>query len=641
MKSALSKDDQFKAKRYGEIALKKLPTLFYSPLDEYFLYTKLGAIYYKLGEYSRSLNILYKASLIAAKKRFKPVYIAHISYIIGYIFLSLKNIKQAFLQFYQVEQYYQKYGDNFSPMNEQIYVSTIFGESYCYLYQGKLRQSREIIENKLHEHQEIMHNNNMILIEYYHLKGECLMAENKYDQAKQSFRAGLKVSEQFNKPLSAFKTRLAWLELLEGNIDESIEMLQDIIRNTRRLKQNKYLCAAGLLLSKCYSLKKMSHKATAIEMRIKSVLNKLDILWFYEKSREFEQLYQQLQKVYHDSNSEFKSIPAIITNTLNQHYEKSDYKHIIIGQSLPMRDIYQMIEKIAPTDLPILIQGETGTGKELVASALHHNSLRSKKYYLAINCGAIPETLLESELFGHVKGAFTDAKEDRRGYIELVSEGTLFIDEIAEMSPAMQQKLLRVIEDKQIWRLGAEKPISVNTRFIFASNQNIEEFVKAKKFRQDLFYRINTIVITLPPLRDRKDDIPLLVQHFLEKYTMLSKSEIRSSKSEIAPDALALLQDYSWPGNIRELENEIKRICVLYPWVKQIVASLLHESIRIYKSSLTMSLSATSLKEARKLAEKNLIADVIKRANGNIRQSARLLGCSRRYLQRKMRQLKI
>jgi transcriptional regulator with PAS, ATPase and Fis domain len=644
MKSAQDKREWTKEAKYGEIALKKLSRLSYSHLEEYLLYTRLGYACMNLAEYSRSLDTFYKAYSIASKNHLAPASIAHISFAMGDIFLSMKNIKQALSQFQKVVEYYQKYGDSTLPMDKKIQVYTLIGLGYCYLYQNELEKVREIIEQNLSSYQLLLLNK-AVLINYYHLKGEYLVALKEYDQARQSFQECIKLSEQLNLPFMVLNTKihLAKIDFLEGNLNEAIQTLQTIMKNDRQLELNKSFCEARLLLSKCHLLKNMPDKATAIENGIKPLLNKLDIVWLYEKSREFEQLYRQLQPIY---QIETKFTPQILTQTLNQCYESFPYK-IIIGQSTPMIEVYQLVEKIAPTDLPVLIQGETGTGKELVARAIHNSSLRDGRMWLATNCGAVPETLLENELFGHNKGAFTDAKKDKKGYIELASEGTLFLDEISEMSPNMQHKLLRVLEEQQVWRLGAEKPIPVNTRFIFASNQNIEELVKkasagsaqGKRFREDLFYRINTIVITLPPLRDRKDDIPLLINYFLSKYSLSNRPS--SLVPIVSPEALSSLQAYHWPGNVRELENEIKRICTLYPNAKSITKIMLSEPIRNYNSLVVPALITSSFKEARKLAEKNLIINSIKKTKGNITQSARLLGCDRRYLYRKINQLKI
>jgi transcriptional regulator with PAS, ATPase and Fis domain len=640
MKSAQDKQDWTKVKRHGEIALKKLSHLSYSPFEEYLLYVRLGYAYLYLGEHSHSIENYYKAYLLASRHHLEPAYIAITSVGLGNNFLEIKNINQALLQLQKVDQYYQKYGDGIFPMDKQKYLNNLMDLGLCYLYKNELGKVREIIEQKLSSFQPFP-SEGLVPINYHHLKGKYLMVVKEYDQARQSFQECIKFSVQFSFPnaVLSIKIYLAVIELLEGQPDAAIQILQETLKDARRLKLNNFFCEAGLLLSKCYTLKNMPDKAAAIEKRIKSLLNKLDIVWLYEKTREFEQLYRQLQPIY---PSETKFVPSILTHTINQRQEKLPYQ--IIGHSVPIKEIYQLIDKIAPTDLPVLIQGETGVGKELAARAIHNNSLRKEKTWLAVNCGALSETLLENELFGHTKGAFTDAKEEKKGYIEIASEGTLFLDEIVDMFPAMQQKLLRVLEEKLMWKVGAEKPIPINTRFIFASNQSIEELVKAKKFREDLYYRINTIVIILPPLRDRKDDIPLLVQHFLAKYSVSSKSEIRNQKSEIeiALDVLALLMNYYWPGNVRELENEIKRICTLYPNVKNITEGMLSESIRNYTGTgYKQSGEISSVKDLKNVYEIKLIKESLKRCAGNVTRTARELGWSRRHLYRKINQFKI
>jgi transcriptional regulator with PAS, ATPase and Fis domain len=653
MKSALDKQEWINAKRYGEIALNKLPKLSYSPFNEYILHTRLGYAYSELAEYSRSLDSLYKADLIASKNHLVPAYIAYVSFVIGYNFLYIRSMDQALLQFQKVKEYYQKYGYDIFPMDKKIYLGTLICLGRCYLYKNQLGQVQEVIENEDILHQSLMPNKWLVFSNYYHLKGEYLMATKEYNQARQSFQESIDIITQFNLRQShvfEIKIHLATIDLLECRLESAIQILQNIMKSSQQLRINNLFCEAGLLLSKSYTLKKMPDKTATIEKRIKPMLNKLDINWLYEKTREFEQLYHKLQPIYQNSQNGTKSVPIVLTNILNQRYEISvDKDGIIIGKSIPMIEIYHLIDKIAPTDLPVLIQGETGTGKELVAQAIYQNSLRKETVWLALNCGTIPETLLENTLFGQVKGAFTDAKRDKKGYIETASGGTLLLDEIGDMLPSMQQKMLRVLEEKQIWPVGAEKPIPVDTRFIFASNQNIEELVKKtsagsvqeKRFREDLFYRINTIVITLPPLRDRKEDIPLLVQHFLAKYSVSSKSEIRNQKSEIeiAPDALALLQGYHWPGNVRELENEIKRIYTLHPDATIITDLMLSDIIRNYQHSIIPTQS--SLKELKSLAEKNIIVEYLKKHNGNIAQAGRELGYLRPNLSRKIKQLGI
>ena len=231
----------------------------------------------------------------------------------------------------------------------------------------------------------------------------------------------------------------------------------------------------------------------------------------------------------------------------------------IIGQSAPMRDIFAQIRKVAPTDSSVLIAGESGTGKELIAHAIHNLSLRQEGPFIKVNCGALVESLLESELFGHEKGAFTDAIKRKRGKFELADGGSIFLDEVGDVSEGVQVKLLRVLQEKEIDIVGGEQTKRVDVRIIAATNRNLFELVRAGEFREDLYYRLNVIPINLPPLREHKEDIPPLVVHFLQKKSV----EVKKLAPEISQEALAALQEYNWPGNVRELENLIERALVL------------------------------------------------------------------------------
>ena len=231
----------------------------------------------------------------------------------------------------------------------------------------------------------------------------------------------------------------------------------------------------------------------------------------------------------------------------------------IIGKSAPMQRIYQLIEKVAPTRATVLITGESGTGKELIARAIHYNSQRRQKPFISVNCGALPENLLESELFGHEKGSFSGAVSLRKGRFELAHQGTLFLDEISEMSPSLQVKLLRALQEMTFERVGGTETLKVDVRIVAASNRNLKIEVAEERFRSDLFYRLNVVHIPLPPLRARRDDIPLLVDHFLRKYT----AENATAPHTLERPALAALMDYGWPGNVRELENVIERTVIL------------------------------------------------------------------------------
>ena len=240
---------------------------------------------------------------------------------------------------------------------------------------------------------------------------------------------------------------------------------------------------------------------------------------------------------------------------LREQIETYEGKVKIITQDPSMQRLLDTARQIAPTDCNILISGESGTGKEILAKFIHHNSTRSKGPFFAVNCGAFTEELLSNELFGHEKGAFTGAMTMKKGLIEMASEGTLLLDEITEMPASMQVKLLRVIQEKELLRLGATAPVKVNVRFIAASNRDISDAIKSGNFRQDLFFRLNVVSLYVPPLSERKEDINILSYYFLNKYATLMKKSVR----EIAPDVIALLMNYDFPGNVRELENIIER----------------------------------------------------------------------------------
>jgi len=247
--------------------------------------------------------------------------------------------------------------------------------------------------------------------------------------------------------------------------------------------------------------------------------------------------------------------------------KKSDFSHII-GKSVKIKKVIESIEKLADTDSTVLIYGESGTGKELFAQALHYSGRRSEFPFVAINCSAITETLVESELFGHEKGAFTGADNPKKGLFEVADGGTVFLDEIGEMSLSVQSKLLRFLEEKNFRRVGGTKDLKTNVRVVVATNKNLESLVEEKKFREDLFYRLNVIPVDLPPLRERLEDIPLLVMHFIEKYNKILHKRIKT----IDDSALNLFLKYSWPGNVRELENFIERSITLVEEAKEVIS---------------------------------------------------------------------
>jgi len=308
------------------------------------------------------------------------------------------------------------------------------------------------------------------------------------------------------------------------------------------------------------------------------------------------------------------------------HYLKGRLEEItrfdnIIGQSPAMQEIFDLIPEVAQSESSVLITGETGTGKELVAKAIHAKSRRSKGPFIAINCGAMPDTLLESELFGHQKGAFTGATHARKGFLEVVSGGTLFLDEIGEISPKMQVDLLRVLEEKKVLRIGDREPMDVDFRLISATRKDLENEVKEGDFREDFFYRINVIMIQVPPLRKRKGDIPLLVEHFLEKYS----HETTKRVDHITRDTLEILKSYDWPGNVRELENAIERAVVLSK-----SRTLRLEDFSFLRSSAPIPSGRKALREM----EKDHIGCILEECDWNVTQAAKVLDINRVTLHR-------
>jgi Nif-specific regulatory protein len=292
------------------------------------------------------------------------------------------------------------------------------------------------------------------------------------------------------------------------------------------------------------------------------------------------------------------------------------------------------VAQVARTETTVLVRGESGTGKELVAQAIHYNSLRAKRPFIKVSCAALPESLIESELFGYEKGAFTGAQASKKGRFELAEGGTLFLDEIGELNLATQVKLLRVLQAKEFERLGGTKTIRANVRLIAATNKDIEKAIAAGSFRDDLYYRLNVFAVFIPPLRERKPDLLLLADHFLEKASLANGKHIK----RISTPAIDMLMSYHWPGNVRELENAIERAVVVCDG--QVVhAHHLPPTLQTAASSGTIM--SLSLKDAIAAYEKDLIQDALKTARGNRAKAARLLSTSGRIMNYKVRQLGI
>jgi DNA-binding NtrC family response regulator len=307
----------------------------------------------------------------------------------------------------------------------------------------------------------------------------------------------------------------------------------------------------------------------------------------------------------------------------------------IIGQSSAMQMVFETIAQVSDLPANILIEGESGTGKELIARAIHCNSSRATGPFIPVNCAAIPETLLESELFGYVRGAFTDARRDRPGLFREASGGILFLDEISEIPITLQAKLLRVLEDKEVRPLGANQSEKVDTRVLSASNRFLDELVRNGKFRQDLYYRLNVIRIELPTLRHRSEDIPLLVKHFIEKFADSANRNVEGIQDE----ALAALRSYDWPGNIRELEHTIERAVLLGKGALIGVEDLPDHLVARGESAIVLAQALAKQFTLRDL-EREYIGKVLETAHGNKTEAARILGVDRTTLYRKLEEYK-
>jgi len=331
-----------------------------------------------------------------------------------------------------------------------------------------------------------------------------------------------------------------------------------------------------------------------------------------------------------------------LRNQLQQKYRFGN----IIGKSKRMQEVYQIIEKVAPTDSTVLIYGESGTGKELVARAIHYNSLRKEKPFISVDCGALSESLLESELFGHVKGSFTDAVVTKPGLFDVANGGTFFLDEVGNISLSTQAKLLRVLQEREFKPVGGTKWKKVDIRIIAATNKDLKELIKKGTFREDLFYRLNIVPIFLPPLRERREDIPLLVSHFLRKYNRERKREVKA----VSPEAMEFLINYSWPGNVRELENLIERLVVIS---EEDIIRPEHLPPSVRGKSLPLQTEVPkSWEEVKKIKkklqreiiekiEKKFIIETLKKNNWNVTKSAKEVGMQRQNFQALMRKYNI
>jgi two-component system response regulator HydG len=350
---------------------------------------------------------------------------------------------------------------------------------------------------------------------------------------------------------------------------------------------------------------------------------------YLTKPLDFEVLKISLARALEHSG--LKAENATLKSKMSADYEMEN----IIGKSRPMKELVDVMSMVAPSEATVLITGESGTGKELIAKSIHHNSGRKDRPLVVVNCAALAETLLESELFGHEKGAFTGADKRREGRFKQADRGTIFLDEIGETSAAMQAKLLRVIQEREIQRVGGEETLSVDVRILAATNLNLEEEVREGKFREDLFYRLNVVTLRIPQLRERQDDIPLLAHHFMEKYAKKNRKQVKG----FSPLAMDMLLKYAWPGNVRELENVIERAVILLP-DEHITEKELPSNITdsyAEKSDWVIPPAPVTANRPLEEIEKQAILATLEDSGGNKSETARRLGINRKTLHKKLK----
>ena len=391
----------------------------------------------------------------------------------------------------------------------------------------------------------------------------------------------------------------------------------DVLKKVKRLRQDILV----IMLTAHGSFE------TAVEAGKHGVYN------YIEKPFDIKKLKLDIKRALENLKASRENVELKEEITILKDRERQDLAaNFVMGPNKKMKNIFEIMKKVAESNATtVFVQGESGTGKELIAKEIHYLSARRDKLFVEVNCTALPETLLESELFGHEKGAFTDAKKQKKGLFEAADKGTLFLDEIGDMSPSMQAKLLRALQEKCFQRVGGTKKISVDTRIIASTNKDLQKAMKEGQFREDLYYRLQVIPITLPPLRERTDDIMVLAEHFVKKFN----AEFKKSVAKVSPQAKKRMMEYSWPGNIRELQNVIERAILL-----ESHDSLLPEHLMLPEEDRTKIRS--SAKELKLDAmEKKLIKKALDETGWDRNKAAKQLGVNRSTLSSKMRKYRI
>lgn len=588
------------------------------------LFSARGKLYYDLTNHSMALDSYFKALHLVKDEIDKMT----MNFFIANCYMGLKDTDNAVRLFtHLLEQ------NNSIKNREKFSIATndmggvIAGLVMCYAFQGRLDLANETIGQYFRPDQ-LKKLNPIALMDYYHAMGEVRICEKNYAKAEEDLAKSILIAEKhnFRDTILAGRVHLAQIEIIRNNYSKALEILNPMINKA----DEKYICLfveICLLAGKICAYTGGMKRSERLLNRCKKYIKHSEPMWLFKLIKEQDELFRSPL-----SGPVTARNIARISSEENIPFEPVQ----IIGQNEELVKVLAAAAQIAKTDLPVLINGETGTGKELFARLMHYTSNRANNPFVPVNCGGLSETLLETELFGYKKGAFTGAFSDRKGIFEFARGGTIFLDECAEMPQSMQKDLLRILEEKKLRRVGDNNMIDIDVRIIFATNKNLKELIAQGRFREDLFFRINVFALNIPPLRLRKDDILALVTHFTKK---LCKS---GANVRIKPSVLRLFDSYDWPGNVRELENEIKRIVSMYNDVSVIDETMIGTHIlqAENKAPVGQPPGAESLIPFREF-ERRFIVDALRRCNNNVSRTANAVSLSRVGLIKKMKRLGI
>lgn len=587
-------------------------------------YAAKGKLYYDLTNHSMALDCYFKALHLVKEEVDKIA----INFYIANCYMGLKDADNAIRLFtWLLEQNKDVKNRRKLSFATNDMGGVIAGLIMCYAFQGKISMAREII-SRYFRTEQLKTLNKIALMDYYHAMGEVEMCEKDYEKAEENFRQSMMLAAQigFRDAILAAQIHLAEIEIVKNNPQKALNGLLPFINK----EDEKYICLfieICLLAGKIYAYLGNAASSEKLMNKCRTYIKNAEPVWLFKLIKEQDELFKLPL-----------TGPASTGNIVRISQDRSGFFEPaqIIGQNEELLKALATAVKIAKTDLPVLLDGETGTGKELFARLLHYKSDRVNGPFVPVNCAGLSESLLESELFGYKKGAFTGAFTDRKGIFEFAAGGTIFLDECAEMPQSMQKDLLRIIEDKKLRRVGDTALIDIDVRIIFATNKSLKDLVAQGKFREDLFYRINIFTLNIPPLRLRKDDIPLLVAY------LLRKMQRPGIDVQVAKPVMRAFMAYNWPGNVRELENEIKRIVGINKDCNVIDETMVSRHVVQYDAGNdVMPRSRSSAPLAFREFEKRFIVDALGKCGNNISRTAKAIAVSRVGLIKKMKRLGI